>query len=435
MNSTELQADRERYVARGMFSASSGFAQRAEGVKLWDVDGREYIDFATGISVLNVGHRHPRVQAAIHEQLDQLVHSGAPVMMPVGYVELARRLCEVTPGSFEKKALFVNSGAEAVENAVKVVRKATGRSVILSFQSGFHGRTLLTMSLSGKAHPYRQHFGPYASAIHHLPFPDPYRRPAGLTVAGWTDLCLQAAETTLLTDADTHDVAGVLVEPIQGEGGFVVPPADFLPRLANLCKDQDIPLIVDEVQTGFGRTGKMFAVEHYGVEPDLLVVAKSLGGGLPLAGVVGRAALMDATDPGGLGGTFGGNPVACAAALAVIDVIEDERLCDRANQIGELSLGRMREWQQRYPAVGDVRGVGAMVAMELVQDRTTREPAKAVTAAIIKSCHRNGLLLLSAGLYDNVVRLLPPLVTTEDELAQALDILENVLGEVLRTEA
>jgi 4-aminobutyrate aminotransferase/(S)-3-amino-2-methylpropionate transaminase len=341
-DAAKLLEDRARFVPRGMTSSSSALAAAAEGTWITDVEGRRYLDFASGISVLSVGHRHPRIQAAIAAQLGELVHSGAPVMMPAAYVRLAKRLCEITPGSFEKGALLVNSGAEAVENAVKIVRQATGRSAILTFHAGFHGRTLLTMTMSGKVHPFRQNFGPYAPEVYHLPFPNPYRRPAEMSIEQWTDYCLGSVRTALVTDASPAQVAAICVEPVQGEGGFVVPSPTSLPRLAELCREHEIPLIVDEIQTGLGRTGELFASEHAGIEPDLILIAKSLGAGLPLAAVVGRAELMDSVDPGGIGGTYGGNPLACAAALAVLDVIREERLPQRAVLLGERILERMR---------------------------------------------------------------------------------------------
>jgi 4-aminobutyrate aminotransferase/(S)-3-amino-2-methylpropionate transaminase len=407
------------------------FAEHAKGSSITDVDGRTLLDFATGISVLNVGHGHPRVIDAILTQAQRLLHSGTPVMLPRVYVELAKRLCELTPGEFAKKAFFVNSGAEAVENAVKVVRQATGRPAIFSFDNAFHGRTLLTLALTGKNAPYKQHFGPYPPAIHHLPYPNPYRRPGGLTTAAWTQFCIDAIRDAFRTAYPPDLVAGILVEPVQGEGGFIVPPPDFLPALARLCREHDIPLIVDEIQTGFARTGKMFAIEHSNVAPDVMVLAKSLGGGLPLAGIVGRANLMDAAEPGALGGTFGGNPVACAAALAVIDVLIDENLAARAQVLGQATLRRMTEWYQAFTAIGDVRGLGAMVAMEFVKDRESRTPAPDITNQILKVCHQSGLLLLKAGLYDNVIRLIFPLSISDQELQEGLDILEASLREVL----
>jgi len=425
--STELQQQREQYVPRGMSSTMPVFAASGQGATLTDVDGKVYIDFATGISVMNVGHSHPRVIAAIRQQADQLVHSGAPVMMPEAYIRLARRLCEITPGRFPKKALLINSGAEAIENAVKIARQATGRPAIISFHNSFHGRTLMSMTLTGKVSPYRQNFGPWAPEVYQVPYPYEYRRPAGMAAESLGGSCVEAIRQLFKTTVPADRVAGILVEPVQGEGGFVVPPPDFLPGLRKLCTDHQIPLIADEVQTGFGRTGKMFAIEHSGVEPDLIVLAKTLGGGLPLGAVVGRSELMDTTNPGGLGGTFGGNPVACAAALAVIDVVLDEQLPARGAGLGERAMARMRSWFERFSIIGDVRGIGAMIAMELVTDRTTREPAGAKTNEILRYCHANGLVLLKAGLYDNVIRLLFPLVISEQDLDRGLDILEEAL--------
>src|SRR5712691_4329361 len=426
--SRDLQKERDRYLPRGMSSAMPVFAASGSGATLTDVDGNPYIDFATGISVMNVGHGHPRVLAAIREQAERLVHSGGPVMMPEVYVRLARRLCEITPGVFAKKALLLNSGAEAIENAVKIVRQATGRPAIISFHNSFHGRTLLSMTLTGKVSPYKQNFGPYAPEVYQVPYPYEYRRPAGMSAESLGGTAVAAVRDLFRTTVPAERVAGVLVEPVQGEGGFVVPPPDFLPALARLCRETNVPLILDEVQTGFGRTGRMFAIEHGGIEPDLVVVAKTLGGGLPLAAVVGRAELMDATAPGGLGGTFGGNPVACAGALAVIDVLIDEKLPQRGKRLGDRALARMRGWQDRHPTVGDVRGLGAMVAMELVTDRATREPAGTLTNDVLRYCHAHGLALLKAGLYDNVIRLLFPLVISEQELERGLEILGEAVG-------
>jgi 4-aminobutyrate aminotransferase/(S)-3-amino-2-methylpropionate transaminase len=429
-DTASLREDRARFIPRGMASSSAAFAVAGEGAWLTDSDGRRYLDFATGISVLNVGHRHPAVQAAIQAQLDSLVHSGAPVMMPAVYVQLARRLAAITPGAFAKKVLLVNSGAEAVENAVKIVRQATGRSTIFTFQGAFHGRTLLTMAMTGKVRPYRQQFGPYPGDVHHLPYPNPYRRPA-MSAEAWTDYCLDSLRAALVTEATPDQVAAVFVEPVQGEGGFIVPPAGFLPRLAGLCREQGILLVVDEIQTGFGRTGAMFASEHESIEPDVILAAKSIAGGLPLAAVIGRAEIMDAVDPGGIGGTYGGNALACAAALAVIDVIERDRLPERARSIGARIQERMRAWQQVHQGIGDVRGLGAMVAMELVTHRESRIPDPAAAAAVVHACEDRGLLVLKAGAYDNVVRLLPPLIVSDEELEHGLATLEEALSEVL----
>lgn len=426
--SRELQQERERYVPRGMSSTMPVYAASGQGATLTDVDGKTYIDFATGISVMNVGHSHPRVIAAIREQAEKLVHSGAPVMMPEAYVRLARRLCEITPGRFAKKALLINSGAEAIENAIKVARQATGRPAVISFHNSFHGRTLMSMTLTGKINPYRQNFGPWAPEVYQVPYPYEYRRPAGMAAESLGGSCVEAIRQLFKTTVPADRVAGILVEPVQGEGGFVVPPPDFLPGLRRLCTEFQIPLIADEVQTGFGRTGTMFAMEHSGVEPDLIVLAKTMGGGLPLGAVVGRSELMDAATPGGLGGTFGGNPVACAAALAVIDVLIEEDLPARGAQLGARALARMRAWSERFNIIGDVRGVGAMVAMELVTDRATREPAAAATNQILRYCHARGLVLLKAGLNDNVIRLLFALVIDERDLDRGLDILEEALA-------
>ncbi len=403
-----------------MGSTMAGFAHAAQGTTLVDADGRRFIDFASGISVANLGHGHPDVVAAMHRQVDLLINSGGPVMMPDVYVELCSRLCELAPVPAPAKALLLNSGAEAVENAVKIVRHATGRSAIISFQNSFHGRTLMAMSLTGKVHPYKQNFGPYAAEVYQAPYPYAYHDVS-------TDESLDALQTLFASQVPPDRVAGVIVEPVQGEGGFVVPPPDFLPRLARLLRQLDIPLIADEIQTGVARTGELFAVTHFDVEPDLVLLAKSLGGGLPLAAVVGRAELMDAPAPGGLGGTFGGNPVACAAALAVLEVIERDGICARARDIGAVAIQRMQAMQQRHACVGDVRGIGAMTAMELVDNRSSRAVAPALAMAVLREAHARGLALLRAGLYDNVIRLLMPLTISDEELTAGLNILEASL--------
>lgn len=426
--SRDVLQERERYVPRGVFTYHEVFPASASGARVVDVDGNAYLDFAGGIGTMNVGHAHPAVVAAIQAQAAQFTHTCAHVMMPPPYVELARRLAEMTPGDFAKKTLLVNSGAEAVENAVKIARSATGRRAIIAFENSFHGRTNLALALTGKVRPYRQNFGPFASDVHTVPYPYCYQcahRGDGCC-QGWRDALERAFATRVAPD----QVAAVIVEPVLGEGGFVIPPADFLPALREICTRHGMLLIADEVQTGFGRTGRMFAVEHSGVQPDLLLLAKSLAGGLPLAAVVGRAELMDAPLPGGLGGTYGGNPVACAAALAVLDIFEREALVARANALGLMAIERMREWQERTALIGDVRGLGAMVAMELVRDREAREPASSEAAAILAEARARGLILIKAGLFDNVIRLLMPLVTTDAEMAEGLDILEASLAAV-----
>ncbi len=426
MANAELQRGREVSVARGMGSSMGGFAHSAQGCTMVDADGRRFLDFASGISVTNLGHGHPEVVAAIHRQVDLLINSGGPVMMPDVYVELCARLCALAPVPRPAKALLLNSGAEAVENAVKIVREATGRPAIIAFHNSFHGRTLMAMSLTGKVHPYKQNFGPYAAEVYHAAFPNPYHDQT-------TDSSLDALEQLFASEVSPDRVAGVIVEPVQGEGGFVVPPADFLPRLSQRLRELDIPLIADEIQTGLGRSGELFAVTHWGVEPDVVLLAKSLGGGLPLAAVVGRAGLMDAPAPGGLGGTFGGNPVACAAALAVLEVIERDDLCARARRVGELAISRMQAMQGKYTCIGDVRGLGAMTAMELVHHRSSRAPAPDIAVAVLREAHARGLALLRAGLHDNVIRLLMPLTVTDEELTAGMNILEEALEAVSGT--
>jgi 4-aminobutyrate aminotransferase/(S)-3-amino-2-methylpropionate transaminase len=415
---------RERYVPRGLASALPGFSAEGHGATLTDVEGRRFVDFAAGISVMNVGHDHPRVRAAMADQLAKLVHPAAQVMMPDVYVRLAQRLCEVTPGSYDKKALILNTGAEAVENAAKIARSFTGRPALVSFQNSFHGRTLMGLSLTGKNAPYKQNFGPFAPEVYQVPYPYPYRARAGESASAEA---LFALDDLFHATVSPERVAAVIIEPIQGEGGFVVPPPDFLPRLAEICRANGILLIADEVQTGFGRTGRMFAIEGMDVEVDMMTLAKSLGGGMPIGAVVGRAEVMDAPSPGGLGGTFAGNALACAAALAVLDVMVDEDLPGKARRLGGLVRARMQAWQLEFECIGEVRGEGAMMAMELVQDRLHRTPDAALTSAVLQHCHANGLVVLRAGLNDNVVRLLMPLTITDSELEEGLTILEAAL--------
>jgi 4-aminobutyrate aminotransferase / (S)-3-amino-2-methylpropionate transaminase / 5-aminovalerate transaminase len=416
---------RRTYVARGVYSAVPIFAARGEGAQLTDVDGQVYIDFAAGIGTLAVGHCHPRVVEAIVRQAQSFVHTCFSVAMYPPYVELARRLSALTPGDFPKKALFLNSGAEAVENAIKIARTATGRPAIIAFHNSFHGRTLLTMSLTGKVHPYRDGFGPFAPEVYFSSFPYTYR------FVGSEDACVDDALASLdrlfTTQVAPERVAALIVEPVQGEGGFVVAPLRFLRELRDLCDRHGILLIADEIQTGFGRTGRMFAVEHYGIAPDVLLVAKSLAGGMPLSGVIGRAEVMDAPDAGSLGGTYSGNPISCAAALAVLDVFDEEGLLDRAAAIGDQALRRLREMQGRFAHIGDVRGLGPMLALELVQDRTSKEPAPELVDAVLQACHRRGLIILKAGLYDNVIRLHIPFVASDAVVNRGLDILEEAL--------
>ena len=419
----ELKALRERYVPRGVTTAHPLVADHAQGSELWDTSGRRYLDFVGGIGVMNVGHNHPSVMAAVRKQLDRATHTAFQVVMYESYLRLAERLCEVAPGDGSKKAIFFSTGAEAVENAVKIARAATGRPAVISFAGGFHGRTLLTLSLTGTVHPYKQNFGPYAAEIYQTPFPYEYR--------GWSSKQALAALDELLESAVAPQrVAAIIIEPVLGEGGFVPAPLDFLRALRELTERHGILLIADEIQTGFGRTGKFFAIEHSGVTPDLVTVAKSLAAGFPLSAVVGRAEVMDAPAPGGLGGTYAGNPVACAAGLAVMDVMRDERLPERAARIGSVIEERMRTWAAEHELVGDVRVMGAMAGVELVRDRNTKTPADTETARVLTLARERGLLLLRSGMHHNVIRTLMPLNIPDEQLMEGLDILGSALAEV-----
>jgi len=412
---------REQHVARGVATSSSVVAARAEGARLWDVDQKEYLDFAAGISVLNVGHSHPRVVEAVRAQLERFTHTCFQVAIYEPYLRVAERLNALAPGDFPKKTVLVTTGAEAVENAVKIARAYTGRRAVIAFTGAFHGRTLLGMSLTGKAVPYRAGFGPMAPEIYRAPYPYEYR--------GWTaERALAALEEVLQAQVPPHEVAAVIIEPVLGEGGFVPAPPAFLQGVRELTRRHGIVFIADEIQTGFGRTGRWFAVEHSGVVPDLITVAKSLAGGLPLAGVVGRADIMDAVPPGGLGGTYGGNPLACAAALAVLKVFEEERLLERAERLGAELGAALRRMADRYPCIGDVRGLGPMLAMELVRDRERQTPWPELVDRTLKEAETRGLIILKAGLYGNVIRLLPPLTLSDDELRRGLEILETSLA-------
>ncbi len=395
-----------------------------------DVDGNTYIDLAGGIGTMNVGHASPTVNAAVRDQLERFAHVCFSVALYENYVALAERLGRLTPGTFPKKAAFFSTGAEAVENAVKIARHATGRPGVLVFEDGFHGRTLLALSMTSKVYPYKAGFGPFVGDVHRVPYAYCYRCPYGCARASCSLACLDAIQEHFARHVDPSSIAAVVVEPVLGEGGFVVPPRDFLPGVAAVCRAHGIVVIADEVQSGFGRTGKMFACEHSGLEPDLLVTAKSLAAGLPLSAVVGRADLMDAPEVGGLGGTFAGNPLALAAAHAVLDLFESTPLLARAETIGARMEARLRGWMGRFPLVGDVRRLGAMVGMELVTDLATRTPASEATREIARLAWARGVLLMTAGTYGNVIRSLAPLVISDAELDEALDVLESCLAAV-----
>ena len=414
----------ERSIARPLDITFPVVAHSARGVTLTDVDGNTFIDFAGGVGCLTVGHSHPEVVAAAQEQLDRFAHTDFTIVAYESYVELAERLTERAPISGPVKAAFFNAGTEAVENAVKFARAYTGRPAVIAFEGGFHGRTLLSLSLTSKVHPYKAGLGPFAPEIYRVPFPNEYR---GVS----SEAALAALERAFTTTVAAETVAAIVLEPVQGEGGFIVAPPGFVAGVRGLCDDHGIVLIVDEVQTGFGRTGRFFAIEHAGVEPDLICVAKSIASGLPLSGVLGRAEIMDAPERGGVGGTYVGNPVALAAGLAVLDVIDEEGLVERAALVGETIRARMLAWQERWPAVGDVRGLGAMLAIELVSDPATRAPSKELAQAVRAAALERGLLLITCGVNGNCIRVLVPLVIADPELDEALGVWEEALEAVL----
>jgi 4-aminobutyrate aminotransferase/(S)-3-amino-2-methylpropionate transaminase len=397
----------------------------ARGALLTDVDGNTFIDFGGGVGCLNVGHSHPRVVEAAQQQIARFTHTDFTIVPYESYVALAERLCVLVPIAGETRAAFFNSGAEAVENAVKIARAYTSRPAVVAFDGGFHGRTLMALSLTSKTHPYKAGFGPFAPEVYRTPFADPYRGPNAAEA-------LAALEGVFTTRVAPEEVAAVVFEPVQGEGGFVVPPSAFVGGLRRICDEHGIVLVADEVQTGFCRTGRTFAMEHFGVEPDLVTVAKSIAAGIPLSGVLGRAEIMNAPDDNAIGGTYVGNPVAVAAAHAVLDIVEEERLNERAEAVGATIRARMETWQERFAAIGDVRGLGAMLAIELVEDRLTKAPAPGLATAVMESAAARGLLLLKAGIHGNCIRVLVPLVISDGELDEALDVwgeaLESALG-------
>ena len=424
--SRALMARREAAIPRGPASATPVFAARAEGAAIEDVDGNRYLDFAGGIGCLNIGHRSPGVLSAVRDQLENYLHLCFAVTPYEGYVAVAEKLNSLAPGNFPKKTILVNSGAEAIENAVKIARAYTKRPAVICFEDAFHGRTLLTMSLTSKTHPYKAGFQPFASDIYRIPFAYPYRNPSGTTSAEFAHHLEDAFKRSVAPES----VAAIIAEPVLGEGGFVVPPRDYFPLLQDICRKHGILFIADEIQSGFARTGKWFASEHFGIEPDLITMAKSLGGGMPIAAVTGRAEIMDAPGLGSLGGTFCGHPLSCAAALAVIETMEKDGLLARSTAIGEQFEKRARGWQKKWPLVGDVRGLGGMCAMELVRDADTLEPADAETKEIVRYCYEHGLILITAGTFNNVIRILVPLVVTDEQFCEGLDVIEASLASV-----
>jgi 4-aminobutyrate aminotransferase/(S)-3-amino-2-methylpropionate transaminase len=414
---------RDRHVPRGLANTHAIFVERAEGTRVWDIDGKDYLDFTSGIGVLNTGHRHPHVVHAVREQLDRLMHTCFQVTMYEPYVELAARLCALV-GDAHKAVLFT-TGAEGIENAVKIARAYTKRSGVVAFSGGFHGRSLLALTMTASSPAYRQNFGPFAADVYHSPFPDEYH--------GWTtDRAIDALDELFSTEVMPEQVAAVVIEPELGEGGFIPAPAAFLQRLRAITQRHGIVLVADEVQSGFGRTGKMFGYQHAAIEPDLVVMAKSLAAGLPLSAVVGKPAIMDAPLPGGLGGTYGGNPLACASALAVLDVFETEGLVARGAAIGDQIRGALLRLQARVPAIGDVRGMGAMLAIEMVADPATKAPDAELAQRIIDAARDRGLLLLKCGPHKNVVRLLPPLTASSEEITSGVARLEAAVLDARR---
>lgn len=422
---TELAARRESAIPRGVATMLPVFTERAENAEIWDVEGKRYIDFAGGIAVLNTGHMHPKVKAAVAGQLDKFSHTCFQVTPYESYVVLAEKLNALVPGNSPKKTLFLTTGAEAVENAVKIARAYTKRSAVVAFSGAFHGRTMMGMALTGKVMPYKAGFGPMPAEVFHAPFPNAYH---GVSVED----SLKYLDTLFKSDVDPARVAAMILEPVQGEGGFNVAPAEWLQALRKICDEHGILLIIDEIQTGFARTGKMFAIEHAGVEPDMMTMAKSLAGGFPLSAVTGKAEIMDGANPGGLGGTYAGSPLACAAGLAVLDVIEEEGLVARANEIGTLMTDRLKAMAQKnsLSCIGDIRGLGAMVAMELVTDRDTRAPAADLTKALVQAVAKKGLILLACGTRANVIRFLVPLTASDALVNEGMDIIESTLEEL-----
>jgi 4-aminobutyrate aminotransferase/(S)-3-amino-2-methylpropionate transaminase len=427
--SAALWEERSRLVSSGSAAYSALVLERGLGAKVWDVDGKEYIDFAGGIGALNVGHCHPKVVAALTEQAGKLLHTSFHVAAYEGYLDVCRELIAIAPWKGPKKAILFNSGSEAIENAVKFARAFTKRKTVIAFDNAFHGRTLLCLALDGKHKPLRQGLGPVPGDVHHSRFPYAYRPPVGVAPADLTAHCLDALEGFFRVTSAPEDCAAIIVEPVQGEGGFVVPSPGFLKGLRAICDKYGILLIVDEVQTGFGRTGEMFAIEHDGIAPDLMVVAKSLCGGMPLSGVVGRTEIMDSIAAGAVGGTYGGNPMSCAAAVAVFEIFKEQKLVAAGKRIGETVKKRFDGFVDKHPIVGDSRGLGAMRAIELVSDKKTKAPLPpARVKEILHACEDRGLIVIKAGVFDNVIRTLMPLTISDAELAKGLDILDEALG-------
>ncbi|ASN07415.1 4-aminobutyrate--2-oxoglutarate transaminase [Virgibacillus necropolis] len=425
VTSDELQNKRKKFIPRGVSNGNLNIAQKATGATITDIDQNEWIDFAGAIGTLNVGHSHPKVTEAVNKQIEKFLHPGFNVMMYEGYINLAEKLCEITPGNFAKQAILFNSGAEAVENAVKVSRRYTGRQAVVSFTRGFHGRTNMTMGMTSKVKPYKFGFGPFSPEIYQAPFPYLYHKPDHMSDGDYVDKVIEEFKDFFLSTVAPETVACVVMEPVQGEGGFIIPPKKFVQFVSDFCNEHGIVFVADEIQTGVGRTGKLFAMEHFDVVPDLVTVSKSLAAGFPLSAVVGKKEILNTAGPGELGGTFAGNPVACAAALTVLEIIEEENLLQKSEILGQKLEMKLRELSEKHEYMGDIRRLGSMVAVELVINRTDKSPNKDKTGEIIKFANESGLLLLSAGLKGNVIRFLAPLVITDEELSKGLAILER----------
>lgn len=426
-----LFSRKKKYVAGAVTHLYPMVIDSAKGAVITALDGKQYLDFYAGIGVANSGHCPQAVVDAIKEQADKLLHSCFMCGTYEPYIELAEKLCQITPGDSAKKAMFINSGAEAVENAIKIAKSYTKRSGVIAFDGGFHGRTLMTMSLTSKVKPYKDGFGPFASEVYKIPAANCYRCTYKSTYPDCNMACLEAFERFFISEVDPETIAAMIIEPVQGEGGFIVPPNEFLPGLKNICEKYGIVFIADEVQSGFARTGKMFACEHFDVEPDLMTMAKGVASGMPLSAVVGKAEIMDAPGAGTIGGTYGGNPVSCAAALATIDFMEKEQLPDRSEKIGARITAKMEKLQLKHPQIGDIRGLGAMAAIEFVKDPHTKEPYKDVVPLMIQECFKHGLLIMGAGIFGNVIRFLPPTVMTDEQLEDGLTIFAQALDVVL----
>ena len=420
MSNAELNELKQKYVAAGAASPATAFADRAENAEIWDADGNRFIDFAGGIGVLNVGHRHPKVVAAVKAQLDKVMHTCQTVMPYEGYVKVAEKLSHIVPVRGHAKVMLANSGAEALENAVKIARAATGRSNVICFDGGYHGRTFYTMAMNGKVAPYQTDFGPMPGTVFRAPYPVPYH---GVS----EDEAIRGLKMTLKTDANPKDTAAIILEPVLGEGGFYPAPTSFLKKIREICDEHGMLMIIDEVQSGFGRTGKMFAIEHSGVEPDMMTMAKSMADGMPISAIVGTDKVMDASGPNSLGGTYTGSPTACAAALAVMEVFEEENILEKSQALGDKLAARFNEWQGKFDCIDHVRNMGAMAAFELVNNKTDRTPNPELAAALCKKAREEGLILLSCGMYGNTIRFLMPVTIEDDVLNEGLDIIESCL--------